>query len=251
MATTTTTTKRVTTAAPAASAQEQARGVIVMHGDSGTLKTRTALTFPKPVVIQDAISRGATDAVRELAPGATVLSLASFDGWTDVVDRALATKADTLILDDWDAALERQIDEAEAAWSSQDKRGAYKGVYARIMPGLYKALLGFRFVVITLHSRKEQELIPGLALSENDDMGGTGARRRQLPMRAYVHPNLPEALERYITSVARVVAYTFNNGSPKALVSESANQQRRIAAKRRVQCADVVELARFVDIVTK
>ena len=212
---------------------------VILYGDSGTLKTTTACQFPRPYVLQDAISEGA----KYLAvPSASINGIDEFER---EIGKAIADKAiDTLVLDDFDMMMDRWAAAAEDACRSFDKRQAYKPLYARVIPPLQRAMMSGLNIVITCHARKDQEL-------------GTG---KDANFRAYVHPNLPQALETYLTGVFEVVGYTYNNGTPKSLVNESATDKRRIVGKARVgmvistlaaKTGGIVELAQFTAEVLK
>lgn len=181
---------------------------VYLYGSTKTMKTTTAVMFPQPVVAQDSEMRGADFLTAPRVTIATVDDLAQF------VRDVKGEPYQTVVLDDFANMVQRWVRAASAGKS--DPRSAYKAVYAQIMPLVQALMFQPRHLVITGHYSREQELPAG------------GAKER-----AWVHPNLPDALEVWVLGMFDVIGYTFSNGTPSALVFENANDSRRIVAGSR------------------
>lgn len=198
---------------------------VVLYGAAGTMKTTTAAQFPKPLVVQDSVARGADflDCKR-----ATLVSAADL---ASVAELAKREKCETVVLDDFAAAIRRFVDVMPQA---KDPRQNFAKVNAVVMPALRGLLCGPWNVVITAHHVTDSETMPVDPWT-----------------RTLVHTSFAPAVEMLILGLVDVVGYCFSNGKPSALVSESANKDRRIVAKHRVgmKMPDVVELKDFVKTV--
>jgi hypothetical protein len=198
---------------------------VVLYGAAGTRKTTTAAQFPKPLVVQDSVARGAEFLK---CPKAT---LTSADELGDAMKLMREGKFQTLVLDDFAAALRRFVDGMP---ESKEPRRNFALVNAKVVPVLRQILCGPWNVVITAHHEVDQEVMPV-----------------QPWTRTLVHTSFAPAVEMLILGLVDVVGYCYNNGTPSALVSENASTLRRIVAKHRVglDMPDVVALADFAKVV--
>lgn len=181
---------------------------VYLYGAAKTLKSTTAAKFPQPVFAQDSEMRGADFMGVPRVTIDTISDLKAF------VAGLKGERFETVVLDDFPNSVRRWT--TQKAAGLKDPRAAYKQVYAEVIPLLQQLLIRQSHLVVTGHYAKEMELAAGLEKE-----------------RAWIHPNLPDALEVFCLGFFDVIAYTFNNGQPKALVFESANKDRRIVAGSR------------------
>lgn len=184
---------------------------VVLYGAAGTGKTTAAARFPKPLLAQDSVSRGADfmDAPRFTIKGA--------DDLTALADEAMnggLKEFRTVVLDDFSNMAKRIVDGAET--KNRDARAKYTAAYAKIIPAVQRLFACPVNVVITTHYETGSEW------SEKD--GKT---------RMLIQPNLPDKLNIFVLGICDVIAYTFTNGKFCALTGADANEQRRIMAKTR------------------
>jgi len=198
---------------------------VVLYGAAGTMKTTTAAQFPKPLVVQDSVARGADFLDCKKA------TLVSADELADVAELAKREKCETVVLDDFAAAIRRFVDVLPP---TKDPRQNFARVNGKVMPALRALLCGPWNVVITAHHVTDSETMPVEPWA-----------------RMLVHTSFAPAVEMLILGLVDVVGYCYTNGRPSVLVSESANKERRIVAKHRVgmRMGDVVEMKDFVKVV--
>ena len=181
---------------------------VYLYGATKTMKTSTAAEFPQPIFAQDSEMRGA-----DFLPAARV-TIDTAQQFAKFVSDVAGEKYQTVVIDDFGNMIRRWV---AANAGDKDPRTAYKRVYAAVMPQLQALLAQPRHLVITGHHKSEMELPVNYEQE-----------------RAWVHPNLPDALETYVLGMFDVISYTYNNGKPSALVFENANQKRRIVAGSRI-----------------
>lgn len=198
---------------------------VYLYGSAKTLKTTTAVKFPNPIVGQDVEMRGA-----DFLPVARVTIDTVGDLQSFVADLQ-GERYQTVVLDDFANMVRRWT--AAASAGAKDPRAGYKAVYQKVIPALQKLLTRQSHLVITGHYSREMEL-PANAERE----------------RAWVHPNLPDALETYVLGFFDVIGYCYSNGTPSALVFESATPERRIVAGSRAGLPFTAAAAKSKGIVT-
>lgn len=201
---------------------------VVLYGAPKTGKTETASKFPKPLIAQDAATQGA--AFMD-TPHITLQTTGDMVKLAD--DWSRKHPYETLVLDDFSAMVKRWA----AMTGEKTELRAYGKVMQLVVPALQTIMRQPYNVVYTCHHKQDTEVDP---TSKKD--------------RAFIHPNLPPALDTLVRGSADLVAYVYVNGAHKALVREMVTEKARITAGVRSGLAlsgDSVLLAELAKVLTK